>query len=295
MRIAVTGARGQLGAAVVHECSSAHEVVALGRADLDITDDRAVATIMADLRPDAIVNAVGYNDVDAAEDHPIDALNVNAFGVASLARAAVAANAALVHYGTDFVFDGAASAAYAETDKPSPRSVYAAAKLLGEWFAADAPRAYVLRVESLFGRAPGGPQPKGTIPAMVRNIRAGRDVRAFEDRIVSPTYIVDAAKATRHLLETRADAGLYHCVNSGQTTWLEFARALAAGLDPRAPVVGVKTDAVALRAARPRFCALSNEKLRAAGFSMPPWRDALDRYLQDLHREIANEVAHGQA
>jgi dTDP-4-dehydrorhamnose reductase len=295
VRIAVTGARGQLGAAVVHECSAAHEVIALGRAELDITDDRAVARVVADIRPDAIVNAVGYNEVDAAEDHPVDALSVNAYGVAALARAASARGAALVHYGTDFVFDGTATSPYRETDRPGPRSVYAASKLLGEWFASDAPRAYVLRVESLFGRTPGGPEPRGTVPTMVRNLRAGREVRAFEDRIVSPTYILDAARATRHLLEARAEPGLYHCVNTGQTTWLEFARALAAGLDARGPVVGVRVADVALRASRPRFCALANEKLRAAGFAMPTWRDALDRYLQDLQREIANEVAHGQA
>jgi dTDP-4-dehydrorhamnose reductase len=279
VRIAVTGARGQLGAAVVHECGKAHDVVALGRAELDVTDDRAVATAMAGIAPDAIVNAIGYNDVDGAEDHPVDALNVNAFAVAALARAARAHGATLVHYGSDFVFDGLATAPYTETDRPGPRSVYAASKLLGEWFAADAPCAYVLRVESLFGRAPGGPDPKGSIASMVRNIRAGREVRAFEDRIVSPTYIPDAAKATRHLLESRAAHGLYHCVNSGETTWLEFARALAAALDPRAQITPVRVADVKLRAMRPQYCALSNEKLRRAGVGMPTWRDALDRYL----------------
>ncbi len=162
MRIAVVGARGQLGAAVVHECGSDHEVIAFARADLDIGDEAAVGAAMTRVRPDVIVNGAAFTNVDAAEDHPVDALTINAFGVRALARAARTAGAALVHYSTDFVFDGAASAPYTEADRPNPQSTYAASKLLGEWFALDAPRAYVLRVESLFGRAPGAPPEKGS-------------------------------------------------------------------------------------------------------------------------------------
>ena len=151
MRIAVVGARGQLGAAVVHECRPAHDVVALTRADLDVTDDGAVEEAIDRIRPEAIINCAADNRVDAAEDHPLDALNVNSFAVRALARAAGRHGAALVHYSSDFVFDGAADTPYLEEDRPNPLSVYAASKLLGEWFAVDAPRAYVLRVESLFG------------------------------------------------------------------------------------------------------------------------------------------------
>src|SRR3989442_13591578 len=101
MRIAVVGARGQLGAAVLHECSASHEVTALARADLDATDAAAVRAAMDRVRPNAIVNCVADNDVDGAEDHPIAALDVNAFAVRELARAAEAHGAALVHYGSD--------------------------------------------------------------------------------------------------------------------------------------------------------------------------------------------------
>ena len=112
MRIVVAGARGQLGAAVVRECAPAHEVVPLARADLDIADDRAVAASIDPLRPDAIVNCAADNRVDYAEDHPIEALNVNAFGVRALAQAARRSGATLVHYSTDFVFDGTAAVYY---------------------------------------------------------------------------------------------------------------------------------------------------------------------------------------
>ena len=282
MRVAVLGARGQLGAAIVHELSSAHDIKAFGRADFDVTSDAAVAAAIEPLGPDVIVNCAAYNDVDQSEDRPVEALNVNAFAVRALARAATTVGAVLVHYSTDFVFDGAASAPYSEEDRPNPRSVYGASKLLGEWFAADAPRAYVLRVESLFGRAPGGPAPKGSVALILDGVRAGREVRVFEDRTISPTYVVDAAHATRLIIERCAPPGVYHCVNSGRCTWLEFAREVARqlGVEPR--LIPVRVAEIKLRADRPQFCALSNEKLRAAGVGMPPWQDALARYVSSV-------------
>jgi dTDP-4-dehydrorhamnose reductase len=284
MRLAVTGAGGQLGAALVHEFAADHQVTAFDHSALDITDDAAVLAAMDALRPDAIVNAAAYNDVDGAEDHPLDALNLNAFAVRALARAAERCDAALVHYSTDFVFDGTVSQPHTEEEHPNPQSVYAASKLLGEWFAADIDRHYVLRVESLFGRALGGPTPKGSIGAMVAHLAAGDEVRAYEDRTVSPTYICDAARATRELLERRLPAGLYHCVNSGACTWLEFAQELARQLGVEGRFVPVRMDSVGLRARRPQYCALSNQKLAAAGVAMPPWQDALSRYLDGVER-----------
>lgn len=279
MRIVVTGAGGQLGAAVVHECSAAHEVIALARADLDVANDAAVAAAIADARPAAIVNAAAFTDVDAAEDRPVDALAINAFGARALARAAREHGATLVHYSSDFVFDGTAVAPYTEDDRPNPQNTYAASKLLGEWFALDAPRAYVLRVETLFGRAPGGPDEKGSVAGIRKALLAGASPKVFEDRTISPTFILDAARATRQLVETRPPAGVYHCVNSGHCTWVEFARELARqlGVEPR--LTPVRMQDVQLRAKRPQFCALANDKLRSVGIEMPSWQDALARFV----------------
>ena len=281
MRIAVVGARGQLGGAIVHECSGSHETIPLGRAELDVTSDAQVAETLERIRPEAIVNCAAYTQVDAAEDHPVDALNANAFAVRALACAADRLGAAFVHYSTDFVFDGTASTPYQEDDPPGPRSVYAASKLLGEWFARDAPRAYVLRVESLFGSAPRMAA-KGSVAGILNTIRAGGSPKVFEDRTISPTYVVDAAHATRRLLETGAPAGVYHCVNTGSCTWLEFARELARALNNAPTLTPVRIADMALRAQRPRYCALSNEKLRRAGIDMPTWQDALARYVRGL-------------
>jgi dTDP-4-dehydrorhamnose reductase len=285
MRVAIRGAGGQLGAALVDEFQSAHDVTGFRRADVDMTDDAAVLAAMAKVHPEAIVNAIAYTDVDGSEEHPVDALNANAFAVRALASAAEAHGAALVHFSTDFVFDGTATSPYTETDPPNPRSVYATSKLLGEWFALDAPRSYVLRVESLFGRVASGPPSRGSVASIVDTLKAGGTPKVFEDRTVSPTYVIDAARATRRLIEMSAPPGLYHCVNTGRCTWFELARELARRLGGEslvAKLVPVKMTDVALPAARPKFCALSNAKLRSVGIDMPTWQDALDRYLPIL-------------
>jgi dTDP-4-dehydrorhamnose reductase len=283
MRIAIAGAKGQLGAALVNECYRRHDdVMALDRAALDVRDGRVVADVMDGLRPDVIVNCTGYNAVDAAEDHPVDALALNALAVRGLARAANTIGAVLVHYSTDFVFDGTEPTPRTETDRPNPKSVYASSKLLGEWFAADVARHYVLRVESLFGQAVGGPSPKGSVAAIVDALIHSRVAKVLVDRVVSPTFIDDAACATRQLLERDAAPGLYHCVNSGHATWRDFAfeAAQLLGVEPHFELL--RFADVHLPASRPQFCALSNAKLAAAGIQMPSWQDALARYVKSL-------------
>jgi len=281
VRIAVIGSEGQLGAAMVHECVqvAGHEVIAFTHSMLDVTNDEQIRTVIGHAKPDAIVNCAAYNDVDGAEDHAVDALTLNTFAVRALARAAAACDAALVHFSTDFVFDGKASQPYIETDAPNPRGTYAASKLLGEWFAADAPRAYVLRVESLFGSVRGGRPAKGSVAGILKAIRSGVEARVFEDRIISPTYVFDAAIATRRLLEQSAPPGLYHCVNSGSCTWLELAREVARQLGIEPNLTPVRMADTTLRAERPLYCVLSNAKLASIGITMPDWRDAVGRYV----------------
>jgi dTDP-4-dehydrorhamnose reductase len=191
--------------------------------------------------------------------------------------------------------DGTASAPYSESDLPNPRGTYASSKLLGEWFALEAPRAYVLRVESFFGSASAGRPDKGTVAAIVNTIMSGGEARVFEDRTVSPTYVIDAARATRRIVERRIEPGLYHCVNEGHSTWLEFARELARLLGIEARLRPVRMVDVPMRAERPLYCALSIDKLTAAGVTMPAWQDALGRYLQQLRNNLTNPIANRQA
>jgi dTDP-4-dehydrorhamnose reductase len=256
------------------------EVSTHTRATLDVTSASAVSQAVKAAAPHVIVNCAAFNDVDGAEDRATEALAVNAFAVRNLARAAEDVGARLVHYSTDFVFDGSATAPYTEEHRPSPRGTYAASKLLGEWFAMEAPCAYVLRVESLFGSPANWSGRRGTLDGMVASLEQGREVRAFTDRIVSPGYVVDIAAATRHLVFADAQPGLYHCVNDGHASWYDVAREVAALIGAEQPkLVAVTTDQMTMKAPRPRYCALSVSKLAATGFAMPPWQDALRRWL----------------
>ncbi len=140
MKVLVTGAGGHLGAAIVQEFENNHEVVGLGRRDVDISNAEAVRDTCARVRPDVVVNCAAYNNVDAAEDDPVRAFAVNAFDVLTLAREASERGATFVHYGSDFVFDGRADRPYTEDDRPNPASVYGLSKLLGERLAGEAQR-----------------------------------------------------------------------------------------------------------------------------------------------------------
>lgn len=275
MKILVTGARGQLAGAIMEGFAGSAEVRAYTHADLDIVDSAAVERRVADDRPDVIVNCAAYNNVDGAETEAERALSVNAFAVRALARAAAASGATLVHYSTDFVFDGTSTRPYTEDDTPNPQSVYAQSKLLGEWFALETPRAYVLRVESLFG----GVNARSSVDRIVEAIVDGREAKVISDRTVSPSYVADVAAATRALLE-RGEPGLYHCVNSGGATWVDLAREIARvmGRDAEARLVPVKTSELGLKANRPAYSVLSNAKV-SRFIPMPTWQDALRRYL----------------
>jgi dTDP-4-dehydrorhamnose reductase len=275
-RVVVTGAAGQLGSTVVARLSGRCEVCPFARAELDIADQAAVLDRLTTLQPDVVINCAAYNDVDGAEDNAIAALRANATGVLSLARAAHECGATLVHYSTDFVFDGETDRPYLETDPPRPLGSYASSKLLGEWFALELPASYVLRVESLFG---GGPA-KSSIDLILKTIEAGQPVRAFSDRTVTPSYVDDVAAATEALLEHRAPFGLYHCVNSGVTTWVGVAAEAARLLQREAEIVPIRLEEMKRKARRPRYCALANDKLAAVGISMPPWKEALARHIR---------------
>lgn len=273
-RVLLTGGSGQLGTELRAVFADA-ELLAPSRSDLDVTDAEAVLRAVRAFAPHVVVNAAAMNDVDGAEERPLAALEANALAVRALARAADEADAVLVHFGSDFVFDGLASAPYREEDAPRPRSIYGVSKLLGEDAARSSRGALVFRVESLFG----GARRKSTVDRLAAALGRGEPVRAFTDRVVSPSYVPDVAAAVRAALDRGIPPGLYHCVNGGHATWRELAEEAARLLGRPGLVTGISTAEVALRAERPRWCALSNAKLAAAGVAMPGWQNALARAL----------------
>lgn len=282
MNVVVTGAAGQLGRATVRAWRQAgHQVIGLTRAELDLTRPADVRRVIAPAAPDLIINCAADNRVDAAQDDPLPPLAVNARAVATLARLADERGATLVHYSTDFVFDGETIRPYTEDDAPNPKSVYGMTKLLGEMLAADASQHYVLRVESLFG----GDTARSSIDRLWGLMASGQPAAAFSDRVVSPSFVDDVTAATRALVERRAPAGVYHCVNTGHAAWFDVIdRLRQLGGFPASLLLAQRATDAGLVAPRPMFAALSNAKLSALGIQMPSWQDALERHVQRVQR-----------
>jgi dTDP-4-dehydrorhamnose reductase len=184
-----------------------------------------------------------------------------------------------VHYSTDFVFDGLGEAPYTEYDATNPVNAYGRSKLAGEQAVRRGnSRHYILRVESLFGGDPRSGA-RTTVDFFAESFAAGRTVSAAVDRTVSPSYVPDVVTATLALSEGKALHGTYHCVASGQTTWFELAKEIASMMGGMELVTPVCARDLPCRAARPQYCALSNEKLRRHGIAMPTWQAALRSHL----------------
>jgi dTDP-4-dehydrorhamnose reductase len=276
MNVLVVGAAGQLGQALAARLAAEHTVTRWTRAEIDLQRHHELGERVRQLAPAAVFNCAGYNKVDLAEQEQETVLDVNAFVVRTLARAAADLDAVFVTYSTDFVFAGTATTPYTEQDQPEPQGAYAQSKLVGEWMAADAPKHYILRVESLFG----GPKRRSSVDRIADAVRAGEPAPVFVDRVVSPSFVADVADASAYVLRTQPAVGVYHCVNTGHATWFELGREIARllGKTERA-LKPIEVKDVVLPAPRPQFAALSNAKLAAAGFAMPTWQDAIGRYL----------------
>jgi dTDP-4-dehydrorhamnose reductase len=275
MRALVVGSAGQLGRELV-ALLGADVAWAGDRAEIDVTDGGAAAALVSSIQPDVVFNTTAWNRVDAAEAEPAAAFAVNASAPHFLARAVRDAGALLVHYSTDYVFDGMASRPYREDDAPHPLGVYGASKLAGEHLVAAAgDRHLVIRTSGVLGR--GGSEQKGGsfVDRIVAKARAGERLRVVSDQVFAPTCAADLARASLALVRSGA-RGLFHVTSAGSCSWYELACAAlgVAGLD--APVEPISSAALALPARRPPCSVLSCEKY--LGLGLPPlrdWREAL--------------------
>jgi dTDP-4-dehydrorhamnose reductase len=273
----VVGAGGQLGSdlllALHARLDDAMGLVGLTRADLDVSDPTAVAAALAQHRPDVVLNAAAYTAVDAAESDEVGALEGNLEGPRNLATATAAVGARLVHVSTDYVFAGDATEPYDEDAPTNPRSAYGRTKLAGERAVLEAdPRAYVVRTAWVYG-ANGA----NFVKTMARLERDKPSVSVVDDQVGSPTWSYDLARGLIELAVSGADPGVYHCTNSGQTSWFGFTRAIfeELGADPER-VQPTTTGAFPRPAPRPAYSVLGDRRWRAAGLTpLPDWRAAL--------------------
>jgi dTDP-4-dehydrorhamnose reductase len=276
----ITGASGQLGSdlrAALASTGRQDHVDALDRSALNIADAVAVRTAVGDLRPDVVINAAAYTAVDAAEEDEQGAYAVNAQGPAWLAVATAAAKARLIHVSTDYVFPGVASQPYLEDSATGPASAYGRTKLAGEQAVlALNPSAHIVRTAWVYGETGGN-----FVKTMLRLASQQDTVSVVDDQLGSPTWSQDLALGLVALGRSSAAPGIYHCTNSGSTSWFGLAQAVfqESGLDP-ARVVPTTTAAFPRPAPRPAYSVLDTAKWAAAGLpALPPWREALVRAL----------------
>lgn len=282
MRLLVTGAGGMCARDVVLAATGRqHEVTALDRRELDVCDSDRVASVVAELQPDAIINCAAWTDVDGAEGAEEEALAVNGVAPGLLAAAAVEAGAHLVHVSTDYVFDGLATRPYVESDAPAPRTAYGRTKLAGERAAAAAGgRLAFVRSAWLFGV--GG---RNFVATMLRLGRDGRDeIGVVADQVGSPTYTGHLAPALVEIAERRL-TGVMHVAGGGQCSWAELAAATYAAAAVDCEVRPLTTAEYPLPAPRPAWSVLASERPEVP--RLPSWQDGLAAYLAELHAEVA--------
>jgi dTDP-4-dehydrorhamnose reductase len=286
MRILVTGAGGMLGRDVVAAAREhGHEVAAAARADLDVTDAGAVREALAGARPAVVVNCAAWTDVDGAESEPGAAAAVNATGAGNVAAGAAAAGARVLHVSTDYVFDGAASRPYVESDPVGPRSVYGHTKLAGERAVAAAdPRHQIVRTSWLFGL--GGPN---FVATMLRLAGVRDEVAVVTDQVGCPTWTGHLAEGLVRLAGSE-DPGIHHLAGSGHCSWHAFAREIFRQAGVPCEVRETDSSAFPRPAPRPAWSVLGTE--RSAAVALPDWREGLAAFLAERAR--AREAAGGR-
>ena len=277
MKVLVTGAGGMLAEDLITCLSErGYEIVALPRNELDITDLGAIRAAVNNFEPELMINCAAYTKVDKAEKEETRALMVNGFGVQNLCLLCQERDIPLVHFSTDYVFDGTKESPYTIHDEPNPISAYGRSKLLGEkyilWLLS---KFYLIRTSWLFGLSA-----KNFIETMLELGQREKQISVVNDQRGCPTWTYHLAQAVIDLIETER-YGIYHITNSEPTTWFEFAREIFRLSGRDIEVLPVTSDQFPRPARRPQNSVLDPFPLiEVLGREMPSWREALEEYLQ---------------
>lgn len=279
MKILILGAKGMLGHELMEAFSdrNKYEITLWDREELDITDQEAVNQKIKELNPGVIINAAAYTAVDQAENEEELVYKINSYAVGYLATAAKEIGALLVHFSTDYVFDGENHLGYKEDHSvKNPITVYGKSKKLAEKMIEDVkPKYFIIRTQWLFGKSG-----KNFIETMLHLAEEGKDIKVVNDQFGSPTYAKDLAAKVREMIEENRESGIYHVTNSETCSWYEFAQKIFKLTDLHPNIKPVKSEEFPAAAKRPTYSMLINTKL-------PPLRsytDALRAYLIETGR-----------
>lgn len=276
MKFLITGANGQLAGEFINFLQKAnHELIALGKDKLDISHPKAVSEVISQYKPDVVLNCAAYNDVDNAEADWNTSYLINGIGVKNLALSCNRNRAILVHFSTDYVFDGLKEEPYTLADRPNPINKYGESKLLGEEMLKNhAERYYLIRVSWVFG---GGKQsfPRKLIEWTCKS----KKLRIVDDQVSVPSYTADLVRAVTDLLKTE-EYGLYHITNSGSCSRYEWAKFILKIINWDGELEPAKSEEFKLPAKRPQFSVLDNFPIKETiGCNLPDWQDATERFL----------------
>lgn len=269
-KILIIGAKGMLGTELVDEFAEYNPVL-WTRDDLDITNFEDINKKISSSDFDVIINATGYTNVDKAEEETDLATLINGESVLHIASACQKIHAIFVHYSTDYVFDGEKKEGYKEDDIPNPQNAYGRSKLAGERAILSIPslKYYIIRTSWLYGK-------NGTnfVDTMLQLAQEGKKIKVVDDQFGSPTYAKDLARATREILMSHQEYGIYHRTNSGQTSWYEFAKEIFSVFGVRADLSACSSMEYPTKAIRPKYSTLINTKLP----NMRSWQEGLREY-----------------
>ncbi|WP_025114724.1 dTDP-4-dehydrorhamnose reductase, partial [Lysinibacillus fusiformis] len=276
MKIIVTGANGQLGQELVKQLTdSEHDLYAFTKTDLDITDTERVLTVCNDIKPQIIINAAAYTNVDGAETNEELAFQVNAVGQRNLTVAAEKVGAKICYISTDYVFNGQATSPYNEYMKVDPLGVYGQSKYAGEFLTQTLNTKYfIVRTAWVYGEY--GPN---FVKTMLTLADEKSELGVVHDQVGSPTYTVDLAEFLIELVQTEK-YGIYHCTNSGTCSWYEFAQEIFKLANKDIKVNPLTSDQFSRPAKRPAYSVLGDLSVRINGFiPRRNWKEALDEYI----------------
>jgi len=282
--VVIIGSKGQLGTDLQPALKD-FRVTGLTHQDLDVGDVERSRSLFRELRPDVVINTSAFHKVDVCEDEPAASFAVNATGAYELARLAAELDFTLVHFSSDYVFDGRATVPYRETDLAAPISVYGTSKLAGENLVrAFCPRHFVIRTTGLYGVAGASGKGGNFVETMIRLGKAG-PVRVVDDQVMTPTATADLAGAVAALLAREGQPavpyGLYHVTSAGQCSWFYFAQTIFELCKMSVDLTPITTEQSGSKARRPAFSVLDHGRWMAAGLAeLRPWRAALADYLR---------------
>ena len=282
MRILLIGATGQLGSDLIKNNPS-HHIVAPAKTELDVTRSDTIAAVIRDSRPDWIINTAAFHNVPLCEEQPERAFRTNCVAVRDLALACMKHGARLMTFSTDYVFNGEQRKPYREENCPGPLQIYGISKLAGEIIAraAATDRVVVVRTCGLYGQTGAASKGGNFVENRIEDSRALTSLDMACDQTVCPTSTDDLSKAIYDLIANPSlEFGIYHLVNEGECTWYEFAQTIYEYLDIKMQVNPVDRGGRTNSMRRPLYSVLANTRARALGIVLPPWQDALKRYLQ---------------